>query len=795
VTGGLGEGVELMESRELGKYTLLDHMGRGGVGSVYRASDNDDGSVVAVKVFASGEERPPEMSRRLRDREVRMLVSVQHPNIVQYRESGQVEDDYYYSMEFVGNSLLKRMRGGNEFSLTDKVLILRQTTSALTAIHHQGIVHRDIKPGNILLDEDPNGAIHVKLTDLGIAKNVSETDIVREQMPTRVPGTAKYLSPEQIRLEAVDGRADIFSLGVVAYELVAGVAPFKGDAVEDFLAANREKRQIPAHVANEDVPDFLGEMIERMLVKDREDRYDSDTLLRDLELAQQHLISGARMVERTDPASMFYEPPPVATERKPEPKRTISPLSWALALAFVFAGVWVSAKFWPESPAPAATDPPTKEISDLLREAESAAEAGRHWQGLALLRQMARDDIPSEVRRQHQELHSRVAQALAESIHASAMTMLAEGREEEAEVVLAYMKELAPGARSTRELAAAIPMRAGQRWEKALRETYTLVRDQRYEEALAARKKLLQEFSDDPAKVQAAGNAVGDLLEHWAGHLARTYPDARELEDFLQLVADHSSIAPGRPSAELVGELRLKLALAYRDRGAYDLALEQYDLAVDAGDAGVATRARQGRDELRNWLGARPHQADVLAGELSRRGFGSSLWGEQTGPGGSQRFQDGVLQLRAQGGSREVLVRRETTRPIRNLGFEAGVQFRLLAVPLGTQSSLRAGLAVASAKGRTLEMGFDGHSYVVTEKEGGSVAIGVVRKAFGDEQSVWHAIGLAYDFDAGLMAVVLDGEVLQRYPLDLSDFRLSVFLVAPPETDAGVDFKDVYCRP
>jgi tetratricopeptide (TPR) repeat protein len=618
-------------------------------------------------------------------------------------------------------------------------------------------------------------------------------------MPTRVPGTAKYLSPEQIRLEAVDGRADIFSLGVVAYELVAGVGPFKGDTVEDFLAANREKRQTPAHVVNEDVPDFLGEMIERMLVKDREDRYDSDTLLRDLELVQQHLISGARMVERTDPASMFYEPPPVATERRPEPRRVISPLSWVLAIAFVFAGVWVSAEFWPAGrpggSAPAATDPASQETDHLLGEAESAAEAGRHWQALALLRQLARDEMPSEARRQHQELSSRVGEALVEPIHASAMKMLSEGREEEAETALGYMKELAPRARRTRELAEAVPMRAGQRWEKALRETYTLVRDQRYEEALAARKKLLEEFSDDPAKVRAAGNAVGDLLVHWAGHLARTYPDARQLESFLQLVADHSGIAPGRPSAELVGELRLKLALAYRDRGAYDLALEQYDLAVEAGDAEFAARARQGRDELRKWLSARPHQADVLAGELSRRGFGSALWGEQTEPGGSQQIQDGVLQFRARGSSREVLVRRETRRPIRNLGFEAGVQFRLPAEPLDTQGNARAGLAVAGAKGRILELGFDGHSYVVTEKEGGSTATGVVRKAFGDEQSAWHAIGLAYDFGAGLMAVVLDGEVLQRYPLDLSDFRLSVFLVAPPETEAGVDFRDVYCRP
>ncbi|MHC4789218.1 MAG: serine/threonine protein kinase [Planctomycetota bacterium] len=275
-----------MAPKQFGKYTLLEHMGKGGVGSVFRASDGQDGSIVAVKIFVSDEERPPEMSRKLRDREVRMLLSVQHPNIVKYRESGQVDADYYYAMEFVENSLLKRMRSGEEFDLADKVLILRQTTSALAAVHRQGIVHRDVKPGNILLDQDLSGAVHVKLTDLGIAKNVRETDIVREQMPTRVPGTAKYLSPEQVRLEAVDGRADIFGLGVLAYELLSGKPPFTADNPDAYLAANREQDQRALCQVNPEVPRYLSDVVDRMLVKDREERYDSDTLLRDLELIQ-----------------------------------------------------------------------------------------------------------------------------------------------------------------------------------------------------------------------------------------------------------------------------------------------------------------------------------------------------------------------------------------------------------------------------------------------------------------------------------------------------------------------------
>ncbi len=211
-----------MEYPELGKFTLLDHMGKGGVANVYRATDNEAGNIVAVKIFEPSEDRPSGVVCNLRDREVRMLISVQHPNVVKYYEMGAVDDVFYYAMEFVENSLLKRMRKGDAFSVADKIHILRQTCNALQAIHHQGIVHRDVKPGNILLDEAPNGAIHVKITDLGIAKHVSETDIVREDPSRRVPGTPKYLSPEQIQLKPVDGRADIFSLGVVAYELLTG---------------------------------------------------------------------------------------------------------------------------------------------------------------------------------------------------------------------------------------------------------------------------------------------------------------------------------------------------------------------------------------------------------------------------------------------------------------------------------------------------------------------------------------------------------------------------------------------
>jgi tetratricopeptide (TPR) repeat protein len=734
-----------------------------------------------------------------------MLVTVQHPNIVQYRESGQVDGDYYYAMEFVENSLLKCMRGAKDFDLADKILILRQTTSALAAIHHQGIVHRDIKPGNILLDQDANGAIHVKLTDLGIAKNVSETDIVHEQMPTRVPGTAKYLCPEQIRMQAVDGRADIFSLGVLAYELISGTVPFKADTPEQYLVANRTQTQVPAHVVNEDVPKFAGEMIERMLTKDREERYDSDTLSRDLELAQQHLVSGAPMVEHTDPASMFYESALSEAEEPEEPRGGLSPVCWLLAIVFVIAGGVVTLRLWPRR-APAEDAPHARAgtaetgPAGLIARAEAATGAGRYWEATALLRALGREGVPPDLQGRFERVSAQAQELVAETSYDAAVRMLSEGRADEAGIVLRRMKEFAPLARKTVDLAAAIS-RPGRDeaptrdWDSALRETYALVRSQHYAEALEARKRLLTEFADQPDKAEAARRAVGDLLDHWARQLAQKYPAAGVLEDFLGKVAAHRDISSDRPSEKLLAQLRLQLARAYRDRGDYDLALKQYELVIRVGDADLEAKARQGQDEVRSWMDQRPHEADVFAGELARRGFASALWRARTNEGGSQQTEGGVLRLGAEPGPRQTVVRRETTRPIRNLGFTAGVQFRLTESRPEGPVAARVGLAVVGTKGSSFELSFDGRSYLVAKKSGEVSAGGVVRKAFGDEDRAWHTMAVAYEFDTGLLAVLVDGEKLLRYSLDLSDFRFSLFLAAPPETAAGAEFKGVFFQP
>jgi len=794
-----------MHARQFGKYTLLEHMGKGGVASVYRATDGETGQIVAVKIFATGPDRTPDVSRQFRDREVKMLVSVQHPNIVTFFESGDVGDDAYYAMEFVEDSLLRCMREEEEFDLADKVHILRQSASALVAIHRQGIVHRDIKPGNILLDRDSNGAIHVKLTDLGIARNVSEIDILRTNMPARVAGTARYLSPEQIKRTPMDGRSDIFSLGVLAYELLTGARPFQASDSRGYLTANVEQEPRPIDEICPDVPRFLAQMVERMLAKDREERYDAETLARDLELVEQHLISGATLVETVNPASLFYDSTDAETmeplECEPEPGLDLK--TKLAAMAIVLLGGVVTILLWPGAPAAVGDDSGPDQDAVVaqspLERAADALEAGRRWQAFAILQGLADTGLSESDSEAAEQLSAQVQEALAEEHFRLGLRMLEEGRDAEAEVVLQGMKDLFPDAPQTKRLDAQIRDReqrasAEQHWERALAESYDLVKKRRYADALAARKALLREFAGDPEKAATARRAVGDLLEQWARDLAGG-TDVEAIREFLGIVRAEGSAQADRPTARALGELHLKLGAAYRTRNEYGKALEQYDLAGRMADADVADRARTQADQLRNWLRTRPQEIDEVAAELTGDPFRGSIWNIGTNAETGARIVDGVLQLRSVEGNWQSTVSVETARPIRHYGFALGVQFRTTPSVMVRTGVTRAGIELTDSTGNTCRFFFDGERYRFSRQSRLGSAEAPVQAAVGDEGGQWHTMSMRYDGAAHRLAVLLDGVELRHYALDLSEIRVRLFLDGSTDLAAGCDFKGFYCRP
>ncbi len=784
-----------MEPCEFGKFTLLEHVGKGGMGAVYRAFDNETGHIVAVKTFLSSEERPAELSRKLRDREVRMLISIRHPNIVRFFETGHIEDDYYYTMEFVESSLLDWLREGRQVSLLDRIHILRQVADALAAIHRQGIVHRDVKPGNILLDQTPSGSIHAKLTDLGIAKSVSEADIVSEQTHRRIPGTPKYLSPEQILQDALDGRSDVFGLGVLAYELLTASNPFLADDSDGYFRANAEQRQ--KHVTSVDgsIPRFLGDMVDKMLAKDREERYDSEALARDLELVQQHLISGAPLRERTNPASMFYQPPPELVRRAAPPAPPLGARAKALAAAVVLAGVLVTVLLWPRaSVRPVEPGFLYPDGEDLLVAARAAADGDQWWFALALLQRGRGREPDASLEARLAELSAQVQESLAGESYDVAQSMLQADRREEAEVVLQRIRELLPGSSFGDRLAEELRRRTPAGTSGAARADQVahmrdLARHGRFVEALDVGRELLARPGEDPAAERLVQEAVVDVLGLWSRSLVRGEPERAPLERFFAALEEVGLGLPGGPGPGSRGRLRLQLAEVYRNEGEYELALRQLELAAAEGDAAIARLARSEEAALRAVALDRPLLADEAAEELATNGFESSVWWQS--PGGV--VQDGVLRLAVRPG--EPRVDRRTARPIRNLGFQYGVQFRVEGVPGSPAASVLAGISVEGRAGDSVTLAFDGSHYRVAVGATGAARGVEVAAAVGDELAAWHTLALDYDFSAGRLSARLDERQLDQHSLDLAGLRLSVFAEAAGDQAVAVLFRDIYYRP
>ncbi len=779
-----------MRSRDFGKYTLLEHVGKGGMGSVYRACDNSTGRIVAVKVFEPTDSRPPETCVKLRDREVSMLVRAAHPNLVKYFESGRIGDDCYYTMEFVEQSLYKWMRSGRDLPLVDRVHILRQAASGLAALHHQGVVHRDVKPGNLLLDLDPSGAVHVKLTDLGIARDVREADIVQQQTHRRVLGTPKYVSPEQIHRGPFDGRSDVFSLGVLAYELLSGTAPFSADSSQAYLVVNVEQQQQPLHEVNEEIPPFLSDIVQKMLAKGREERYDSETLARDLELAQQHLVSGAPLVERANSASLFYEAGP--EEEGEETETLIARGSWELAAVVAVVAAVVVGLLWPAAPRDDSQSAPPP-AADPLQRAGEAAEAGRFWQALTLLQGVSEDDVPPGQRAELAGLSEQVQQALVAAQHDAAAAMLEGDRREEAEVLLQQTTELFPdnplAGRLTQEVQEAPqPPPEDREWLRRRQGVTDLSGRGLHAEAVASARELVSDCADDPDRASAARAALGGALGAWARALLGAEPGAAAIEGFFSAVEQGTQAPPGGPDAQALGELRIRLGRAYQVARRYDDALEQYSLAAEEGGAQVARRADTAAADLRASMKRDPISGEAAQAELREHGFLSAVW--EGGP--APEVAEGVLRLStpAEGGAASL----QTMRPIRSAGFTAGVEFRLPAPPQRPGAG-RAGIAVADTEGRAFEFSFDGAAYRRTVRSGGMAIAAEVCDAVGDEETEWHALALRCVPDTAQLAVLLDGAEVGRYSFDVADVRLRVFVEGAAGTPVAAEFRNVSFLP
>ena len=284
----LSRSLKFNEGEKFGdRYTIIEEIGQGGMGRVYKAKDHELGITVVLKMIRPELTERPGMIDRFR-KETLLGRSVSHENVVRVHDLGEVNNVRYISMDFIkGENLAEFIRTSGSLTLSTCLQIALQVCQALKAAHEKGIVHQDLKPQNIMIDN--SGKVYV--TDFGLARSVSGPPTHR---PGKISGTPKYFSPEQARGEESDQRSDIYSLGVILYEMVTGTAPFKADTPEAFVKKHTsEKPPLPSKY-NANLPPACEKIILKCLEKKKENRYQSvDELIKDLDAQKTHLPAGA----------------------------------------------------------------------------------------------------------------------------------------------------------------------------------------------------------------------------------------------------------------------------------------------------------------------------------------------------------------------------------------------------------------------------------------------------------------------------------------------------------------------
>ncbi len=284
------------------KYQIEEKIGEGGMGRVYKARHIHMDSIVAIKILHPHLASDKTSLERFR-LEARATAHIRHPNAVTVSDFGVERDSgiAYLVMEFIeGVELRARIKEKSILEFEESFLIVQETCSALQAAHAKGIIHRDLKPDNIWLFRDENGTEHVKVLDFGIAKLKANTKHLTQA--GMIVGTPYYMSPEQCRGEELDTRSDLYSLGVIIYEMLTGQVPFKASTPIGVAFKHAQEPPRPPRDLRPEIPVLIEKVIMRALQKEREDRPSTATEL-SLEFETALYRSGIELRHRTPPAS------------------------------------------------------------------------------------------------------------------------------------------------------------------------------------------------------------------------------------------------------------------------------------------------------------------------------------------------------------------------------------------------------------------------------------------------------------------------------------------------------------
>ena len=329
----------------LGQFELHEQIGRGGMGTVYRALDTSLNRTVAVKVLSDRLARDAAFVQRFRA-EASAAARLTHECIVPIYFIGEDDGRHFYAMQLVnGESLADRLHQRSRLPLEEALQIVEQTLTGLAAAHRQGLVHRDIKPGNILIDRENGRAM---LTDFGLARSLSiaEGSDVGDEL---VMGTAEYMSPEQARGEPVDPRSDLYSIGAVLYQLLGGTTPFDADTPTGHLMRHVCEEPRPLGELAPNLSPGLIAVVTRLLQKQPEQRYNSvDDLLIDLRPYLQKDLS------RVDQVDSDFRAAGQSPNSSAESSRRL-PLRRRIAVSIIVL-ILVGLAAWNSAPRHAASD-------------------------------------------------------------------------------------------------------------------------------------------------------------------------------------------------------------------------------------------------------------------------------------------------------------------------------------------------------------------------------------------------------------------------------------------------------
>ena len=251
-----------------GRYQIIEELGKGGMGKVYKVLDKEIDERVALKLVNPEIASDEKTIERFRN-ELKFARKITHKNVCRMYDLSKEKGTYYITMEFVpGEDLKSTLKRVGHLSIGKTIFIASQVCEGLAEAHHLGVVHRDLKPQNIMLDKEGNA----RIMDFGIARSLKGKGVTTEGM---IIGTPNYMSPEQVEAAKVDQRSDIYSLGVILYEMMTGTVPFDGETPLSIALKHKTEKPRNPRELNEQIPEELNRVVMRCMEKNREDRYQS----------------------------------------------------------------------------------------------------------------------------------------------------------------------------------------------------------------------------------------------------------------------------------------------------------------------------------------------------------------------------------------------------------------------------------------------------------------------------------------------------------------------------------------